>query len=315
MSFTYPPSAPVIGADMTTVEIHHLLKTPTLLRRRLLDILTQKFIADFLLAGRFQAVGGAILYETGEEIMPADSAEAVAPGGEYPRTVLTSGELAAAKTVKWGLDTPVTDEAISRLGFTPVEKALRKLANGNIRDVDAVALAVIASKITQTISVTTTGTHNVNTGAWSTDDAIIEGVLAVKAKAEELNGSQVFDYNTVVLKPTQFAKVAGKLITGGLVPREQQNAILTGVIPDYLGLTWATSAHVPFTDPMLVDREQLGGMADEALASPGYTGLDGVQVKSIRDELKDSYDLRARRVTVPVVLEPLAGVIIDDTGL
>lgn len=312
MSFTYPPSAPVIGADMTTVEIHHLLKTPTLLRRRLLDILTQKFIADFLLAGRFQAVGGAILYETGEEIMPADSAEAVAPGGEYPRTVLTSGELAAAKTVKWGLDSPVTDEAISRLGFSPVEKALRKLANGNIRDVDAVALAVIASKVTQTISV---GAGGVNTGAWSTDDAIIEGVLAVKAKAEEDNGAQVFDYNTVVLKPTQFAKVAGKLLTGGLVPREQQNAILTGVIPDYLGLTWTTSPHVPFTDPMLVDREQLGGMADESIESPGYTGLDGVQVKSIRDDLKDGYDLRARRVTVPVVLEPLAGIIIDDTGL
>ena len=83
------------------------------------EILAHKFVADYLLAGRFRAVGGAILYETGEEIFPADSAAAVAPGAEYPRTVLTSGELAAAKTTKWGLDTPVTDESIARAIGTP----------------------------------------------------------------------------------------------------------------------------------------------------------------------------------------------------
>lgn len=312
MSFTYPAPAPTVGSDLSTIEIHHLLKTPTLLRKRLQDVMRHKFIADYLLAGRFQAIGGGILYETGEEIFPADSAEAIAPGGEYPRSVMTAGELAAAKVTKWGLDSQVTDEAISRLGINPLNRALRKLANGNIRDVDSVALGVIASKVTQALSV---GAGGLNTGAWSTDDAIIEGVLAVKAKAEEDNVGEDYSYTTVVLKPTQFAKVAGKLMTGGLVPREQQNAILTGVIPDYLGLTWTTSTHVPFTDPILVDRERLGGMADEPLDSPGYTGLDGVQVKSIRNEETDSYLVRGRRVTVPVVLEPNAGVVIEDTSL
>lgn len=314
MGYTYPAPPAVVGTDLTTVEIHHLLKTPTLIRKRLADLLKQKFIADFLLTGRFVAQGGAILYETGEEIFPADSPEAVAAGGNYPRTVLTAGELAAAKVVKWGQDTPVTDEAIARLNIEAVNRALRKLANGNIKQVDSVALAVIASKVTQVISVTT-GTNGVNTGAWSTDDAIIEGVLAVKAKAEELNVGEGFDYDTVALKPTQFAKVAGKLLTGGLVPREQQNAILTGVIPDYLGLTWTTSTFVPFTDPVLVDRARLGGMADEDLRSPGYAALDGLETKSIRKDETDEYLLRARRVTVPVVLEPNAAVVVDDTGL
>lgn len=311
-SYTYPAPPAKVGTDLTTVEVHHLLKTPSALRRRMAEILAQKFIADFLLAGRFQVVGGSILYETGEEIFPADSAEAIAPGGEFPTTVMTAGELAAAKTVKWGLDTIVTDEAIARLGVSPVNKAMRKLANGNIRDVDGVALAVIASKVTQAVSVTGGG---VNTGAWTTDDAIIEGVLAVKANLEEDNVGEAFSYDTVVLKPSQFAKVAGKLITGGLVPREQQNAILTGIIPDYLGITWTTSTHVPFTDPFIVDREQLGGMADENIASPGYAGMDGLEVKSIRQDETDSYRLRARRVTVPVVLEPKAGAAIEDTGI
>lgn len=314
MSYTYPAPPATVGADLTTIEVHHLLKFPTLLAKKLDELLKHKFIADFLLAGRFQAVGGAILYETGEEIFPADSAEAVAPGGEYPRTVLTASELAAAKTVKWGLDTPVTDEAIARLRLDALNRALRKLANGVISDVDGVALAVIASTVTQTVSVTT-GTNGVNTGAWTSDANIIKGALAVKAKAEELNVGKAFDFNTVALKPLQFAKVAGALMTGGLLPREAENAIVTGVIQDYLGLTWVTSTHVPFTDPILVDREQLGGMADEKIGGPGYAGLDGLEVKSIRKDDIDSYLVRARRVTVPVVLEPLAGVIIDDTGL
>lgn len=316
MSYTYPAPPAVVGTDLTSIEIHYLLKTPTLIRKRLADILAQKFIADFLLAGRFQAIGGAILYETGEEIFPADSPEAIAAGGEYPVTVLTSGELAAAKTVKWGQDTPVYDEAIARLGIDAVNRALRKLANGNIKHVDSVALAVIASKVTQTISVTSTGTNHVDTGAWATDEAIIEGAIAVKAKADELNVGLSFNYDTVVLKPTQFAKVAGKLLVGGLLPRENGNAILSGSLPfSALGLTWVTSPFVPFVDPLLVDRAQLGGMADENIGSPGYASLDGLETKSIRDEKKDGYLLRARRVTVPVVLEPKAAIIVDDTGL
>ncbi|MEE6295192.1 hypothetical protein [Georgenia wangjunii] len=305
MPYTYPAPPPTVGSDLTTVEVHHLLRTPTLIRRRLTDILRNRFIADYLLAGRFRAVGGAILYETGETIYPADAPEAIAPGGEYPRTVLTSGELAAAKTVKWGQDTPVTDEAIARLLLQPVNRGLRKVANGMIRHVDGVALGVIGSKVTQTYAA----------AAWADAGAIIDGVLGAKAKAEEDNEDDEFDYNTVVLKPTQFAKVAGRLIKSDLVPRESQNAVLTGVIPDYLGITWTTSGRVPFTDPLLVDRDELGGMADENLGSPGYASLDGVEVKSIREEKTDEYLLRGRRVTVPVVLEPRAGIRITGTGV
>ncbi len=303
--YTYPAPPASVGTDLTTEQIHHLMKTPTVLRRRLTDLLRNRFIADYLLAGRFQAVGGAILYETGEEIFPADAPEAIAPGGEYPRTVLTSGELAAAKTVKWGQDTPVTDEAIARLLIQPVNRGLRKVANGVIRHVDSVALGVVASKITQTY----------NAGAWTEAGAIVDGVLGAKAKAEEDNEDDQFDYDTVVLKPTQFAKVAGALIKSDLVPRESQNVILTGVIPSYLGLTWTTSKSVPFDDPLLVDRDELGGMAEENLGSPGYASLDGVEVKSIREDKTDEYLLRGRRVTVPVVTEPRAGIRLTGTGV
>ena len=306
MAYSYPASPVRVGSDLTTTEIHHLMKNPALLRKRLATILDHKFIADFLLAGRYQATGGAILYETGEEIFPADAPEAIAPGGEYPKTVMTAGELASAKTRKTGLGSDVTDEAISRLLISPVDRALRKIANGMIRDVDGTALGVIASKVTQAYAAT---------AAWTEAGAIVETVLTAKAKAEEDHVEENYDYSVVALKPTQFAKVAASLIKSDLVPRESGNFALSGVIPDYLGLTWVTSQHVPFSDPILVDRDQLGGMADEKIVSPGYSSLDGLEVQSYRTEGRDMYTVQGRRITVPVVLEPNAGIRITGTGV
>ncbi|PZE23916.1 hypothetical protein DEI86_13535 [Curtobacterium sp. MCBD17_028] len=106
------------------------------------------------------------------------------------------------------------------------------------------------------------------------------------------------------------------MITSNFLPRESGNTVETGVIPNYLGLTWTTSRYVPFTDPFLVDRNQLGGMADEDLGSPGYSrAASGIETKTIRAESRDAYDLRARRVTVPVVRDIRAGLRITGTGL
>jgi hypothetical protein len=71
------------------------------------------------------------------------------------------------------------------------------------------------------------------------------------------------------------------------------------------------------SNPLFVDREQLGGMADEDLGSPEFSSASAfnVEVSSIRKGDLDKYVLRARRVVVPVVTEPLAGVTITGTTL
>lgn len=319
--YTYPTLSPTPTG--TPAEVHAFLKSPTLVARRLRTLLDQKFISDFLLRQRLLAEGGAIMYETGETIYAADAPEAVNPGAEYPLTVMTAGELAAAKVVKWGLDTEIYDETIKRLRMATVERTLLKLANSVVRHVDTVALAAIASKVTRTFDATGGG----NPGAWTSAEAIIGGVLQAKAVTEEL--LEGFDLGVVVLKPTQFAKVQTQLLTSGLLPQESGNQILSGTGAfGYLGLTWTTSTFVPVADPMLIDAEQLGGMADEDIQSPGYTkigntagnggGLVGLETKVNRlngSDDRDGYRPRARRVTTPVVLEPSAGVRITNTGL
>lgn len=309
MAYTYPPAATTLSSDLTAAQVHYLLKSPALLARRIRDLSLNKYIADYLLTGRYVAQGGAILYPNGEVLFTADDPEAVGILGEYPLTTLDAGTLATARTVKWGRDVEVSDEAISRMLADPLNRALSKLVNTNVRFIDGVALGVIASKITQTRAAG---------GSWNTGDGagfqIISDVLATKAQVDETEDG--FDLDTVVLRPMQYAKAIAALIRDGVLPRES-NVISTGDFPNALGLTWTTSVHSPVTDPLLLDRAQLGGMADENIQSPGYTGAGpgGVEVRSIRDDLRDGYRVRARRVTVPLVLEPNAGIRITGTGI
>lgn len=304
-SYTYPAARP--SGTLTAEQTHALLNNPRLIARRVATLAEQRFIADYLLAGRYVATGGGVFYETGEQIFPADSVESVAPNAEYPQTVLTAGEIAAAKTDKRGLGTIVTDERISRNGGDPVRRGLTKLVNGVIRDVDSIAMAVIASKVTDTFP---------SAANWSTVSGIVTALAAAKANREDL--ALGLDLDTIALSGAQWAKVMGLFASAGVLPREGNgNPLVNGNFPqNLLGYTWVTSPFIVGSDPLLVDRDQLGGMADEDLQSPDWTrsGESLVEAYSKRTNT-DSYDVRARRVAVPVVIEPKAGLKITGTAL
>lgn len=311
MPITYPPPAATLDGSLTVQQVHYLLASPARIARRIRDLALYRYIADYLLTSHYQVQGGAILYANGEPVFSDNDPEAIGIGGEYPLDTIGAGTLAMAKTVKWGRDAEVYDEAIARMLIDPVNRALTRLVNSNVRYIDSVALGVISSKITRTRAA----------GAnWTTGAQIIEDVLLAKADTEALEDG--FDLDTVVLTALQFAKVVARLIKDGMLPREAENPVLSsGVLPDMLGLTWTKSAHSPVTDPLLLDRQQLGGMADENLQSPGYvSGGEGVgiEAKVIRlqgSDDRDGYRVRARRVCVPVVVEPNAGIKITGTGV
>lgn len=319
--YTYPVGPVKVTQQGTATEVHQFLKTPSLIARRIAELTAGRYIADYLLPGRYVAQGGAILFENGDEVIFAnDDAEAVGPGGEYAITTFEGGTISTARTQKFGRDAFVTDEAITRMLFNPADRAFQKLANSSIRSVDRAALGVIASRVTDTYEAS---------GSWRPTAATPEAALAAfyhitadillakATKEEELEG---FDYSfdTVVLKPTQLAIVRQGFMQSGQLSRDAAaNAAITGVIPDVMGLNWATSPNVPFPDPLFLDRDLLGGMANENIQSPGYArrGDTGVEAKTIRDEERDRYRLRTRRTTVPVVLDGKAGFRITGTGL
>lgn len=298
MATTYPPASPTISGDAIT--IHRFLQNPTLVARRLRGVVEQRYVSDFLLTGRFQVAGGAVTYETGEPIFTLDDPRAVAAGGEYPLTRIGTGPASVAKTVKWGQDVLVTDEAIKRLLRNPVDRAFTKLANQNVKYVDGVAMSAVSSRVTATQAATATL-------ATATAEQFLTDVLLAKANVVALN--EGYDPDTVVLDDISYARALAKFVAAGYLPRETTNgALVTGQFPVVNGMTFVPTGNGIAATALVADRQQLGGMADEELGGPGYVKVDGVgvEVKTIRDDADDQYRLRARRVTVPVVLEPAA---------
>lgn len=299
MPYTYPPPPPTVSGDVTS--IHRLLQTPTVIARRLREIAEQRFIADALLTGRFTAAGGAVQFEQGGESLFTDRPpEIVRPGGEYPMASFGLGPTQVAAVEKWGQDVPVTDEAIKRLNRNPVDRAFTKLVNHMVKTVDGVALSVIASQVTATTAAA---------ASWATATAKQIFLDVARAKAAIIDLNEGFDPDVVVVSPTAWTYAMATFADAGYLPRENASApVLTGQFPVIDGMRWLATPNIPVANAALVvDTTQLGGMADEDLGGPGYVGaFAGIETKSVRDDLVDGYRLRARRVTVPVVLEPQA---------
>lgn len=299
MAYTYPPAGPTSTGDYET--IHRLLAEPTLIDKRLRELADDRFIADALLTGRFTANGGGVQFEQDDDSLYTDrDPEVVRPGMNYPMAGIGLGTTQYAEVQKWGQDVPVTDESIKRLNRNPVDRAFSKLVNQMVKKVDSISMAAILSSVTQTQSAA---------ALWASATAkqIFLDVATAKAKIVDLGHG--YDPDTVVVSTTAWTYAMATFADAGYLPRESGDApVFTGMFPVIDGMRWLATPFVPSANAALVlDSAALGGMADEQLGGPGYVGgLSGIETKSIRDEGNDKWKLRARRVTVPVVLEPNA---------
>lgn len=302
MPTLYPPTAPTLSGDFTT--IHNFLKSPSMVERRLRTIADQRFLADVLLTGRVEATGGAVAYEVSESIYTDRDPSPVAPGGEYERALATGGTQALANVTKYGQDVPITDEAIGRQKFNAVQKAMLKAVNRAVAYIDTITLAAIAAAVTQTQAAA---------AAWNNAaaDPLLDVMLAA-AQVEDL--TEGYEVDTVVLTSTLYARLtANQKVLAGLEREGSSQVTKTGEVKTIGGLVVrkAPASRMPAGIAALVlDSTQLGDLAWENIPSPEYTGPpSGLQQWTRRDPTaNDSWLLRVRRTAVPIVREPNAAV-------
>lgn len=298
---TYPPAPPALTGDVLT--INRFLANPALVQRRLRDITLNRFIADVLLVGRYQAAGGAVMYEIAEGQYTDRDVEAVNPGAEYPRSTAARGQAALAGITKWGQDVPLTDESIGRRGASEVDRVLRKVGNQITKKVDTVALAAIGAAITQTQAAK---------ADWSLDaaDPFLDVMLA---EAQVTGLDEGYDPRTLVMTDVLYARmVSNQKVLAGLARESSNNVTETGDVISIAGKRLLRTNRLPAgTSVLLVDDDQLGGLGYENIPSPEYTGdpANGVQSFARRDpDANDQWLLRGRRPVVPIVQEPQAGI-------
>jgi hypothetical protein len=298
MPNAFPPASPTIAGDYLTVS--RFLNTPTLVARRMRTLAEQRLITTSILTGRETVSGGAISFDQNEGLYTDRAVEAVSAGGEYPITTVGDGTAQLAKVVKWGQDTFVTDEAAKRKAMSAVDKALLKLINTAAKNVDTVALAAIASQVTQTQAAA---------AAWSAASGvqILRDILTAKATLAALN--QGYEADTLIINDASWALLASDQVLINAIAREtQSNAVYTGNFELIAGLRIMRTPNLPASGAWVLDSAQLGGIATEDLGG-NYDKVDGIlESKSMRDDDNDQWRLRARAVCVPYITEPNAAI-------
>lgn len=309
-STTFPPSPPVLSGDI--LQINRFLNDPLWVLRSLRTISEQMFISNKILTSQLWTESGSVGYEQTESIYADNSPQAVPPGGEYPLTTTGTGPASMANTVKWGQDSEIEDEAISRQKYDVVNRKFTKLANSHVQKVDSVALSAVASSVTQTTAAAASWA-----GTGSTP-VILRDLM--RAFANILALKQGYLPDTVLVGLTTFANVVSDDKLANLLPREVPGVgnvpTTAGWDSPYMrrigGFNFVTSPNLPTTGvATLLDSKVFGAMVDERVPGPGYVmsddpGADGVQVKTMRQEKTDGWRIRCRRITVPIILEPRA---------
>lgn len=306
MPNTYPAAAPTLSGD--TLTISRLLQNPAFIARVLRTFRNLRFVSDQILTQRFRSSGGAVLYDQSEAIVSDRAVEAVAPGSEYPFANLPTGAAAVAAIVKWGQKTRLTDEEIARSVFAgqAISRNLQKVVNSVIKQVDAVSMAAIQSAAADTATA----------GIWDHATAAtrkpLDDILLAVQRIEDRNQGYVPD--TLVVSPKGYTYLMLNEFIAALRRRETtDNPIYTGMIETVANLTVLKTPALS-TTALVLDSTALGGMADELDGAPGYAVADlAVQVKSIRKDDLDAWDLQGRRKTVPVVQE--TGAVEEITGV
>lgn len=303
MPYAFPAAAPTLSGDLLTIS--RFLADPARVQRRLRDFTDLRFVSDQLLVDRQRSQGGAVLYDMTEPFISDRVVEAVSAGSEYPYANLGTGTAAVAAISKWGQKALLTDEEITRKAWpmSAVDRALRKVVTTVIKQVDTIAMAAIGTAITAEVASAGAWDHATPSSRKPLDDILL-GIQAI----EDLNLG--YKPNALVVSPKAYTYLMLNDAIAQLRKREtSDNPVYTGMIETVANLTVIKTPNLPVaTRAWILDTTQLGGMADEMDGAPGYAVAElAVQVKSIRKDSQDAWDLQARRKTVPFVQEPGAG--------
>lgn len=293
---------PTLSGD--TLTISRFLQSPAAIQRRLRDYTDLRFVSDQILTQRFRSSGGAVLYDQSESQITDRAVEAVAPGSEYPYANDPTGTAALAAIVKWGQKVRLTDEEIARnaLAGAAVDRKFRKVINSVIKQVDTISMSAVASALADTAAIATWNNATV------ANRKPLEDILLAVQTIEDRN--QGYRPDTLVVSPKAYTYLMLNDAIAQLRKREtSDNPVYTGMIESVAGLTVIKTPNLPNNlNAFVIDSVALGGMADEVDGAPGYSVADlAVQIKPIRKDDTDSWDLQGRRKTVPVVQETGAG--------
>jgi hypothetical protein len=306
--------------DGPRLTVSSLLKSPTLIPKRVLHNIDQEFLVNDVLRHAQDSPSGALIYFQSTPLFSNDDPAILDEFGEIPTTNGSLGTPKTARTVRRALGLRVSKTMVDRNNVDAVNVQVTQIRNTMVRAwEDAFFSALVANDQVQVIMTDT---------AWgSTSSHIRQDVNSakylVKNAAADAAGKQKFGYvaDTLIISTeteTDFldSDEVTKPYVGNLA---DENVQYTGKLPNkFLGLnvlvSWRLSVYAP-SCAVVLQRFVIGGISDERplSATPMYgegNGPNGGPTETWRTDIT-----RASAIFVdqPLACVFIAGVTGTDT--
>jgi len=289
-----------------TLTVAALMRQPRILARELTSIANKRFVADriFSRGSPDQVAGGAAIFQRSESIYPNKDAEEVGLRAEWPRASWTEA-LQTAVVRKYGLEVPVTDEAVRRNALDTLMRAQVKLANAVVKFVDTKAMTLL-----------TTDPDRLTVGATADWTTAATDIIFDIAKAQGMVADQDEGYvaDTLIVNPAQqLDLIVDKDIRDALLQAGSNisSTVLTGQAAPILGLRQVlVTPQLAAGNVLLVSSGITGTIADEPPeAREGYTTYNPavggpVYVKLYRNDNVDETIVRCARFPAMWITDP-----------
>lgn len=221
VSYSHPYGPPRI--DGTTITVETMLKQPTRITRMVMDLTPRdRWISDQLFASGGGVTGGAVIFDEAQEAdaYAGRDVEQIAAGSEFPLITSQVGVPNTALVEKWGGKVFITDEARDRNDTAAFARAIRQLANTQVRKLNQRA-------VEEVMRAAADGSRNVIGNDWSSYDPEVDppqqspaydfGRAQMQADTEEMG----MDYNVWILNPQEvlaLQAIYGPTLSGAGIP-------------------------------------------------------------------------------------------------
>lgn len=294
------PTNIVSVQDGPRLTVSQLVKSPTLIPKRIISMMDQEFLSDAVLRKASDAPGGSVLYHESTPLFAGSDPAILDEFGEIPTTNGALGTPKVARVVRRAMGLRVSKTMIDRNNVDAVNVQITQIRNTMVRAwEDALFSAIVANA--QVWTVTTSAAWNDPASHIRTDVNAAKYLIkmaSADAVGEATNGKQKFGYvadTLIISTETETDFLDSDEVTGPYVGNmASENLLFTGKLErKFLGLdvlvSWRLSAYFP-NGAIVMQRKVFGGVSDERplQATPLYGeggGPNGGPTESFRTDI------------------------------
>jgi hypothetical protein len=264
-----PTFAPITSvSDGPRLEVNDLIGDPSVVPRRIIDVMKQRFLADQLLRGGPSAKSGVVKFYQSNPLFSSTLSEYVAEFGEIPVSTNDLGTLMVTPALKRALGVRISREMADENDMDAVNLQINQVQNRMVKDWNGAFIAAVLAAVAVTgQTIAAANAWNTTNGNPRTDIFQARGLIVNALLPNTTDNYLLFNPDTLVLSMLDVQVMLEndniwQAWLGGNIAN--LNPQVTGKLPDQIfGLdAWATW-DLPQGTALVIERNTVGFISDE----------------------------------------------------